>query len=605
MCGIAGYIGKQELSQDKIQATLDRMKNRGPDNQDFETFSDGVNSISLLHSRLSIIDLEERSNQPFRIGDYLVIFNGEIYNYVELRKELENDNIALRTNCDTEVLLQYYIKYGEDCVKYFEGMWAFAIYDPQNKKLFLSRDRFAEKPLYYFETREGFFFASETAFLKTLQGEELKVNYDQVMRYLVNGYRSLYKAGQTYYQDIHELDFAVNMVIGQSLKIKSYQYWKPERREVKMSIDEAIEETRRRLIESMRIRLRSDVPVAFCLSGGVDSAGLVSIASKEFNQKVKTYSIIDKDERYNEYDNIRATLDDTKCESVLIELDSETDNVERLEQLINYHDAPIATISYLIHAYLSEQIAQDGCKVVFSGTSADEIFTGYYDHFNLHLYEMRNRPDYSRYLKDWKCNTGKVVRNPYLKNPELYFDDPNFRNHIYLNNDEFSSYLINDFSESFTETKFCDSLLHNRMMNELLREGSRVILHEDDLNSMKYSIENRSPYLDTKLVDFAYSIPTEYLIMDGYGKYVLRQALNGILNDQVRLDRRKKGFNAAISSLINLKNREIKEYLLNKNANVFDIIHRHQIEKLLEMEDIPNSYSKFIFNFINLRIFLN
>src|SRR5688572_11352706 len=170
MCGIAGYFGKSALDESRITAALARMKNRGPDHRGHETARAGDLVAQLLHGRLSIIDLDPRSHQPFVQDDCRLLFNGEIYNYVELRAELEKKGRKFRTSSDTEVLLQAYLEYGEDCVKKFEGMWAFAIFDPRQKKLFLSRDRFAEKPLYYMPWNGGWLFGSEVKFLSALAG---------------------------------------------------------------------------------------------------------------------------------------------------------------------------------------------------------------------------------------------------------------------------------------------------------------------------------------------------------------------------------------------------------------------------------------------------
>jgi asparagine synthase (glutamine-hydrolysing) len=172
-----------------------------------------------------------------------------------------------------------------------------------------------------------------------------------------------------------------------------------------------------------------------------------------------------------------------------------------------------------------------------------------------------------------------------------------------LDNDVFKGLLKSDFSEGFFENHFCDSLLRNRMMNEMFHEAIPVILHEDDSNSMYYSIENRSPYLDSKLFDFAYSIPSEYLIKNGYGKYILREAVKGVLNETVRTDRQKKGFNASIHSLVDLNKKENREYLLDEGM-IYDFVHRDKIEELLNSNQRSNSYSKFLFSFINAKMFL-
>ncbi|KAF0146429.1 MAG: asparagine synthase (glutamine-hydrolysing) [Nitrospirae bacterium] len=602
MCGIAGYIGKGRIDEGRLAATMKRMINRGPDHQAVRVFQEDDWNVYLLHSRLSIIDLGPRAHQPLTIGDTTLIFNGEIYNYLEIRTELEKKGVTFQTMSDTEVLLQSYLVYGETCVDHFEGMWAFAIYDRRERRLFLSRDRFAEKPLYYLAKPHGIYFASEIKFLKSLSGDLLRINERQIFRYLVNGYRSLYKERETFFEDVQEVDYATNIVIDKDISIKRNQYWKPGHISKPMTVKEAIEGTRHHLLESMRLRLRSDVPLAFCLSGGVDSASLASIAAKHFGYDVATFSIVDQDERYNEYNNIKATIDDLHCKHTIIEIHNKKP-IERLRELIRYHDAPVYTISYYVHSFLSHAISEGGYKVAISGTGADELFTGYYDHFNLHLYEMRKHPDYLTYLNDWKEYIEGVVRNPYLQNPELYFSNPEIRAHIYLNNDEFASYLKVEFAEEFSETHFCDSLLRNRMMNEMFYEGTRTILHEDDLNSMKYSVENRSPFLDSRLFNFAYSIPSEYLISKGYGKYILREAVKGLLNDQVRLDRQKKGFNVSINSIIDFNKKKEMEYLLD-NSMIFDIVDKSKIEKLIQRYPLPNSHSKFLFNFINSKIFL-
>ncbi len=603
MCGIAGYIGKATIDESRIIRTLDLMQNRGPDFRDHISFTQGDVNVSLLHSRLKIIDLEERSNQPFTIGDHTIVYNGEIYNYVELREQLELKGVQFRTESDTEVLLQCYIEYGEECVKQFEGMWSFAIYSHKTGNLFLSRDRFAEKPLYYFLTSNGIYFASEVKFLQSLMGQKFEVNYHHLLRYLVNGYRSLYKTQDTYFINVKELSNASNMVIDGELKITINRYWQPTFEPQEMSSQEAIENFRQRLLNSMKIRLRADVPLAFCLSGGVDSASLTSISAKVFNYDVHTFSIIDQDTRYNEYDNIRATIDDLGCRHTIIEI-PQTNPFPRLKDLVRYHDAPVITITYYVHSLLSEAINKAGYRVAVSGHGADEMATGYYDHFNMYLYEMRNSPKYQKYLDDWRNYPGQFVRNPFLQNPELFFDNPEFRGHIYLDADAFAEFLQMDFSEGWMETKYSESLLRSRMLNELLVECVPIALHEDDLNSMMYSIENRSPFLDSQLCEMAYSIPTELLIQDGYGKYILREAVKGILNEKVRTDRRKVGFNASFNSLVNVDDKETREYLLD-NSKIYDIVDRDMIERMLPVKPLSDSFNKFMFSFVSAKMFLD
>lgn len=607
MCGIAGFFSKERVGDSQIHKTLNLMKNRGPDYQDFRLFrtSGEEKHIGLLHSRLSIIDLDPRSNQPFTIGNHTIVFNGEIYNYLELRDTLHKRGIVLNTSSDTEVLLHYFRIYGEKCVDFLEGMWAFAVYNKENETLFLSRDRFGEKPLYYYENDEGFYFGSEIKFLRSLSGKSFSINHRHLKRHLAHGYKALYKTDETYFEDIRQLKYAENLILNSKGRSTLQRYWKPVCEiDDKMTLANAVEGTREALLNSVKIRLRADVPLAFCLSGGVDSAALASIASKEFGAKVTTFSIIDSDERYNEEDNIMATARDIGCEYHLISA-SQEDPLTRLTKLIQYHDAPIATISYFVHSMISEKISENGFKVSFSGTSADELFTGYYDHFLLHLNEMIGTSDYKDCRQDWSANILPLIRNQDLQNPDLYTERPNFRDHVFDSSEQINQYFIAPFLERFTEQIFTENVFRNRMLNELFHEITPVILHEDDLNSMFYSVENRSPYLDSNLQKFAYSIPSKHLIKNGYAKYILRDALNGILNDQVRLDRCKKGFNASINSIINFNDKGVKELIIDIIHSIDHIIDTKSLKLLMDKKKFYNHESKFIFNLLNAAIFIN
>ncbi len=603
MCGIAGYFGPVLVERENILSTMRQMVNRGPDFQDFRVFEKGGLNVLLVHSRLGIIDLDNRSNQPFTIGNFTVVFNGEIYNYLELRKILEGKGEHFLTDSDTEVLLRAYMIFGRECVSKFEGMWSFAIWNAVDGELFLSRDRFAEKPLYYTLSDGGFWFASEIKFIEGLSGRRFQVNKQHILRYIVNGYKSLYKTNENFLLDVRELPFASNMMVGMDVKPVIWKYWVASANETNMTFEDAVNGARDALVESMRLRLRADVPLAFCLSGGIDSSLLASIAAKRFSYNVAAFSIIDSDERYDETDNIDATLADIGCSCTKIHI-SRTGTIDRLCRLIEYHDAPIATITYLVHSMLSEEISRQGFRVAVSGTGADELFTGYYDHYNLQLYELHGTSNYDSHLEAWRRHIMPIVRNPHLKDPELYVKNRDFRDHIYRETEDFSFYLVDDFREDFVERQYSDSLLRNRMMNELFHESIPVILHEDDLNSMKYSIENRSPYLDSNLFRFAYSIPAEMLIREGYNKFILREAARGVLNEKVRTDRRKRGFNASIYSLIDFDCPDTMDFLFS-GSSVFDIIDRGKLIEAIRRKPSSNSFSKFLFSFINARIFMD
>jgi len=604
MCGIAGYIGKHKISQSKIARTIDSMKNRGPDHQNWKSFQKGSTHIYLLHSRLSIIDLGPRANQPLKFRDYNLVFNGEIYNYIEIRKTLQRKGYEFVTSSDTEVLLMAYAEYGEECVNYFEGMWAFAIWDEKESKLFLSRDRFSEKPLYLMQTDLGLYFGSEIKFIHSLYGKPLTINHTQLTRYLTLGYKSLGKHNDTFFNEISEVKSGSNLIVFADLNKRHSKYWQPTCQiNTSLSLGDAVDGAKHYLIESMKMRLRSDVPIAFCLSGGVDSSALISIATKHFNQNASAFSVIDHDERYNEKKNIQRVVNDTGCASTFVTL-SHSNSLTRLENLIAYHDAPISTVTYLIHSMLSEQIACGGYRVSVSGIGGDELFSGYYDHSLLHLNSVKNSSTYKQYLEDWKMYILPHIRNPVLRNPLLYQNNPQYRKHNYDASDIFTSFLVAPFKEEFIEKSYTNNLMRNRMLNELFDEVTPIQLHEDDHNSMFYSVENRSPFLDSKLFDFMFSVPDEYLIQNGYSKYILRESMKEILVSDTRLDRHKKGFNASINSLFDFSDKDTVESLLEPSSPIFEIVDWKSIADSMKIDPAPNHYSKFLFNFINCKMFL-
>jgi len=604
MCGIAGYIGVTPRTHLEIDSALLSMRNRGPNHAGYQNYTFDNHSLDLLHTRLSILDLDERSNQPFKDDQHCLIYNGEIYNYIEVRDKLRHLGWTFHTSGDTEVLFKALKQWGTEAMQYLNGMWAFAFYHIKEHKLWLCRDRFGEKPLYLRRSEKDLTFASEIKAIEALRSEKEVINQNQLLRYMVLGYKSLYKNNDTYFKNITEIPKAHLIEIDAERNLTTLCYWKPNLNVIDMNYEDSVAGFKDKLIKSVKTRMRTDVPLAFCLSGGVDSTSLASIAAKELNMTIQTYSIIDGDPRYNESDNIQATIDDLNCQNTMIHLNQQENHLNSLSKLIEYHDSPVATITYYIHSLLIREVAKDGIKVSISGTAADELVTGYYDHFLCFLHEMKSHPDYSKHLDAWRDYILPIIRNPLLQNPNLYADNNNFRDHIYFKQDVFASYLNVPFSEVFTETNYHPSILRNRMLNELFHEATPVILHEDDLNCMFHSVENRSPFLDHELMEFAYQIPQEHLMKDGRAKMILRDAVKDILNDQVRLDRRKRGFNAAIHSLIDFQSKENKEFILDQSS-IYDLVSRDMIEKAMKEKELPNSFSKFLFYFISSKLFLD
>ena len=603
MCGIAGYVGTQKISQDRVRTCLSRMNRRGPDGTGTyrHAHPSGRHTV-LLHSRLSIIDLDDRAAQPMRHGSALLTYNGELYNYLEIKKALEARGEAFTTTSDTEVLLRQLRLLGVDGLDGCEGMWAFALYDEAGGSLLLCRDRFGEKPLFIHRADHGLFFGSEVKFLSALVGRPFRPNLFQLRRYLVNGYRSLHKGKDTYFQEVEALPAGTILRADQPDGVP-HSYWTPVMtEEPDMTFDQAVAGARDHLIRSMEIRLRSDVPLAFCQSGGVDSSSLLSIARRMFDYDVHGFTVVNKDERYDEWDIVSQTIQELETKHTSIPVDT-TDFLPNLREVVRYHDAPLCTITYYAHWLLIRSVAAQGYKVSISGTGADELFTGYYDHQSMYLAEMHGTKRFDSALAEWNQHIRPIVRNPLLQDPLAFVNNSGQRGHIYLDCDKFSDMLTVPFKEEFREERYRDGLLRNRMLNELFKETIPPPLYEDDLNSMFFSVENRSPYLDRHLFDFCSTIPTRHLIQNGFNKAVLRKAMEGITPDCVLSTRRKVGFNAPLFDFLDVASPEVRSQLV-QDSPVFDILDRDKIKAMLQPSRLSNSNSKFLFSFVSTKLFL-
>ena len=271
---------------------------------------------------------------------------------------------------------------------------------------------------------------------------------------------------------------------------------------------------------------------------------------------------------------------------------------------IGFIDAPVYTLTYYVHWHLLEEIAKNGFRISVSGTAADELFSGYFDHHLAYLYEIRSDSlAFDRALDSWRQHILPVVRNEHLRNPRLFLDDPSFRDHIYHGSSIFQTYLRQDRQDFFEEQHYTNDLLRNRMLNELFHETVPVILHEDDCNSMYHSVENRSPYLDRELFNFCSSVPTRHLVKEGRAKAVLRAAMRGIAPDRILDNPRKVGFNAPIRDLLDTHDRSVRSAVLD-DSPIYEHLDQSMVAGLMEKTELPNSESKFLFNVINAKIFL-
>jgi asparagine synthase (glutamine-hydrolysing) len=344
--------------------------------------------------------------------------------------------------------------------------------------------------------------------------------------------------------------------------------------------------------------------VAFLLSGGVDSNALAAVAARVLGRDVHAFTIENSDPRYAETELVRHAVERLGIRHTSLPLEG-ADLLRDLPRLVRQHDGPVYTITYYVHWLLLGRVAESGHRVTVSGTGADELFSGYFDHHLAYLYEVRNDPAlHRRALQAWTRCVRPHVRNPWLQDPDLFINDPGFRGHLYFDADAFAACLVQPWSEPFTEGRYGPGLLRNRMLNELFHEAVPPILHQDDLNAMSHSLENRSPFLDRRLFDVCQRIPTRHLVRDGRAKAVLRDAMRGIVPDRILDEPRKVGFNAPIADLIDVRSPDVRRALL-ADGPVFELVRRDAVAALLEEPHLPNSRSKFLFNFVNARVFLD
>lgn len=607
MCGIAGYFGPKEIPERVSNNCLGVMYRRGPDASGSYRYrtAQGRNAL-LLSRRLAIIDLDPRANQPFHHEGKVLSLNGEIYNYLELQAEMRKVGISFSTASDTEVLIKLLHLRGWSGLDLAEGMWGFALFDQADETLLLSRDRFGEKPLYILrEPDGGLYFGSEVKFIAELAGYWPKVNIDHLKRYMVNGYKALYKGSHTFFEGVSELRPGTVLRISAGGSETINDYWAPPvlKADDTLSYNDSVSLVKDALTNSIRLRLRADVPLAFCLSGGVDSNALIAISKRVLGYDVHGFTIVNEDARYDEREMVDISVKALGLRHTAVPINHEG-FMDKLRLLIRQHDAPVYTITYYLQWQLMEQIAAGGYKVSISGTGADELFSGYYDHHNFYLEAMRSDPSrYQEALSNWRAYIAPIVRNPFLQDPEVFVKTPQERNHIYLNADEFSDYMKEAWSEPFAEVNYTGTMLRNRMLNEMFHEAVPPILHEDDLNAMYYSVENRSPYLDRTLFELMMRIPTRHLIRNGRAKALLRDAVRGIAPAAVIDNPRKVGFNAPIMDLLDVSDPKVRAALLD-DSPIFRYVRRDRIEALIDRTSLPNSESKFLFSFLNAKIFL-
>ena len=389
MCGFVGHIGPIPPSENQISLAKKAICHRGPDHQSVTQIILAPNLIlTLVFARLAIIDKNSNSNQPFIDGDNLFAFNGEFYDYKKIKSNSSLSKVYTSRG-DGEVLFKMLSSSGFSALEDVEGMYAFFFLNRNESTLSLGRDFFGEKPLWKIHNSKNLWFGSEIDSISKLSGVQIKPNIEMINRFLVNGYKSIFKDDKRFILDFKEIAPGTVETFNYDFEIKSITVqnkWKTIKfiNQSELDIENQI---RKILVESLEKRILSDVPIAFCLSGGVDSSSLVAIARRDLGIDVDTFSIITDDIRYNEEKNIDVVVKHLGVRNHKLKFTKEN-ALHELKKIINHRNYPLVTINYFLHSQLMREISNKGFKVSISGTGADEIFSGYYDHHLFFLKEI-------------------------------------------------------------------------------------------------------------------------------------------------------------------------------------------------------------------------
>lgn len=621
MCGIAGIIKKnKKASDEEIDHMLQVMKHRGPDAKGI--FVD--NNTGLGHCRLSIVDLSSDGTQPMKSSDgrYIITFNGEIYNYKELRRDLELRGIVFKTNTDTEVLLESYRLWGLGCTKKFNGMWAFAIYDSVKKEIILSRDRFGVKPLYLLNDDEGMYFASEIKAILEIKPKEKIVDNVTVARYFSGIQED--SDERTFYKNIKNFPKATNRIYNLDGEIVYEEiYWKIDVKEFKRKYKRSnlYEEFLNLLEDSINLRLNADVEVGASLSGGLDSSAIVSIANKKFKRKINTFSSIYKFDECNEEEFVECVNKYTNSNPHYIYPDENKDVIRMLKEMIYYHDGPCESASpysgYNVYKGVGDKVT-----VMLDGQGADELFGGYLECFinrindflgthsfwgNVRAVKLASEfqtaiPSF-KHILDERIMVRILGFAGYGKYSKIK-DWTNIRNNsvpAYIYEDDFRKIETREswYIPAEIESEFGKGLYKQLNYSILPR-----ILHDVDRNSMANSLEVRLPFLDYRLVELSYAIDDNMKVKGCWTKYIMRKSLKKYLPKKIYSRRNKMGFPAPFDRW--LRDDKIGEHLYDyiRKFGKRGIIKEEYVGYLYERHMNGDNLDWLLFKMVSMEMWL-
>ncbi len=551
MCGIAGIWHLTNIDPNDelvIKKMTDSISHRGPDGEGF-WFSDN-HLLHLGHRRLSIIDLTDGGSQPMIFDDkYVIVFNGEIYNYIELKDELIKIGYTFKSKSDTEVILASYHEWGTDCLKRFDGMFAFALYNIEQKELFCARDRFGEKPFYYSFYNGSFYFASEMKALWAA-GVPRVPKYSLYYNYFVHDLvDNPFDSTHTFFEDIYKLQLSHYFVMKGDKNFKQKKYWELNTNSNHhLDINEASDKLMSMLETSLKRRLRSDVPLGTSLSGGLDSSTIVALISKN-TQNNHTFSARFKDFNKDEgkYIDLVKKKFSTNHHDIFVDAD---DFIDGLDKLIYHQEEPFQTGSIFAQYCVYRESRKNKIPVMLDGQGADELLGGYDKDLIFYLRErIQNKNNPKKFIEQVKLNHGinlspttkEVLRHHY---PGLYKGLSKLRK-IFSNS--VPSGVQKGFYLQYGSQKspfFDPEDLKTVLQFQLSGQGLEKLLRFADRNSMAHSVEVRLPFLSHELVEFVMSLNSHLFLHNGWSKAILRNGVKDILPSEIVYRKDKIGFEA-------------------------------------------------------------
>lgn len=591
MCGIAGIVRSdgQCINKDRLAQMCLAMRHRGPDDEGYSLYdsqkntvtlyagadtnpllrleslpeSSGCHSVGFAFRRLSIMDLSEAGHQPMISEDrrFMMVFNGEIYNYKELREELERIGFAFKSNSDSEVVLASYVAWGSESVKKFNGMWSIGIYDAQKHVLFASRDRFGVKPFYFARISDEFIFASEIKQLLPFLGDDLVVDDDVAFQYLHDGAKDY--SGHTFFKGISQLEPGCSLLY-ENGEIKVDRYWDFKINDTyeTSSLAEIENEFVKLFRSSVEYRYRADVPVGVALSGGLDSSSIAVMINQISMRPLKTFTVVFDNPKYDErsYANLVAktiSCSRHECSPTVAGLK------EEMDEMIHHMEEPIRSISTYSQWCLMRGVKDSGVTVLLEGQGADELLGGYQWYYEDFFDDLISSFSIVKFLHEVSCyaeNYGRPATSVAINALKKWAKRKILRT-VKLR--QKFSLLKRDMGGVALDEARSFRYELGAQLNFGLRYLIRELLNYGDKTSMRFSVENRVPFLDYRLVEFVTRLPLSQKISNGRTKNILRSSLRYILPPEIYNRYDKLGF-ATPQEL--WQRNELKEAMLEELA---------------------------------------